>query len=241
MSIKMSFLPLFFCFSLSACGALEGVFPASKIEVSQGTLNFQALPQETQKALDSQYGGCLNSKAPLIQGFDSTEVLNCAYSVQGTGPNSEPNATPFSEDALRHDRTYLTERALTLTVKGDGNATRDIKTFSELKAAYAPVESLEEALGFVLFKEAFSQMLTQSTMDDAFQQVAHGSTLTLQTSRIQGTSVKQNSDGSYTVERVLFIQNCSAFTQNFRVTREGTVEKVGTAVSLFEGQNCPVE
>lgn len=109
-----------------------------------------------------------------------------------------------------------------------------IDTFAELQAEYAPVETPQEALSFVLLRHNYTELLTQERLQNAISEANQrlmGPT-SLFTDVVGGTKISQNTDGSFSVQNVLLGADCSANSSapasavDYRVLSTGVIEEV---------------
>ena len=135
-----------------------------------------------------------------------------------------------------------------------GTGLQSLDTQADFKARYAPVESPEEALSFVLATTARVHVLTQQSLSHATAPV----TLVLgcaiprttryqaQVTQIEGTTTKAIGD-RYEVQHLIFDAYCNgsssdttAYAVDYEVSNAGELKEL-TRKPLYKQSNCPVQ
>jgi hypothetical protein len=226
--------------SLFSCAELSAVLGKSQSLLVEDAQSFLSQLSAFEKSkIEGIYASCLDTVAPTISGLDSPTITQCELLNQPTNQQSGAGVTPFSEDSLRWDRTFLTERALVLSYK-EAEQTKQIRTYAELKALYAPIESSAEALSFVILKTPFSQVLNQATVNNLIAKIPNGADLKLLQTRIKGTQVGKTPEGNYLVKNVLVGQCASGSSVNYQISMEGEIQTLETT-DLYSVTGCPLE
>lgn len=210
--------------------------PALTVEAAEPF--FTALPVSAQDELKRKYGSCLSSVMPFVGGLDTPAITACQFLMQPTS-QLDGSAKPFDPDALRLDRSFLTERALRLSYQA-GDQVRQIQTYAELKAIYAPIESPAEALSFVLLKTYGSQLLTQETINNLLTGASAESGPQWLVARTPGTQVRRQADGGFLVQNLLVGGMCAGSSISYQISAGGDVTKTAET-PLYRQKVCPVE
>lgn len=231
---------------LSACAPFNTLLPVTQpvtVKNAQNLMTLSNLNTSQANELRQKYKQCLSSEDALIAGLDSPQVTSCSFSVQLNKPASEEH-TPWTEDNLRHDRTYLTERSIQLSYQG-AKGPETIQTYTQLKEKFGPVDTAAKALSFVLLKTPFSQILNQTTINDFLANPDNRSQYVEEILRpdIDGTQVETLPDGSYRVKNLLLNSSCPgpvAKAVSYRISRSGEIQTDGET-PIYRLTKCPVE
>ncbi len=224
--------------AFSACSPSNPIVPVNgeSIQNANPSLRFSSaadeLPgvpftSEQQASIDQQSKCTLRSAALYLEGLSPNQPLGYCSESGGTAP----------EQALRGNSgipTVMPPSWINLSILKDGER-KQIQTFSELQAEYAPVESAAEAYSFVLLKYKNTEQLTENRIKQAVSDAANMSLagLRFETDSLEGTKMIQNADGSFSVTNVLFDAECNgndgttkAYAIDYRVLSTGEVQEI---------------
>lgn len=231
---------------LSACGSFNQLSARQTIKVKsvQNLVSLANLSEAEAEALRLKFKPCLSSEDALIAGLNSPQVTGCDFLVQQNS-NLSAEQTPWTEDHLRHDRSFLTERSIQLRYQGANGAEMKLQTYTQLKAQFGPVDSPAKALSFVLLKTAFSQILSQKSLDSyvLLSKEAGGHVDEILRRDIDSTQVETLPDGGFRIKNLLLNADCPssrALAVNYLISRSGDIQRE-SETPIYSLTRCPVE